>query len=291
MQLLFRYGYLKLHPISLALSDLQYGLLVLSTVLIAAGGYVINDVFDQDTDEENKPEKVIIGKYITESKAYTIYVSLTVIGVAIGFYLSNLINHPNFAVFFILIATLLYFYASTLKQMVLIGNITVALLLSFSVLLIGVFDLLPATNIYNQSDMALHFSILLDYAKFAFIINLIREIIKDLEDYQGDHAQGMRTLAIVLGKEKTAKLCFVLLLLPILYLLYYTTTNLLVYNLIYAILYMLIAVIAPLVFCLIKTWSAKEKSDFKLISSVLKWVVFFGIVSITVITLNVKHNV
>jgi len=82
-----------------------------------------------------------------------------------------------------------------------------------------------------------------------------------------------------------------LLLLPILYLLYYTTTNLLVYNLIYAILYMLIAVIAPLVFCLIKTWSAKEKSDFKLISSVLKWVVFFGIVSITVITLNVKHNV
>jgi 4-hydroxybenzoate polyprenyltransferase len=80
-----------------------------------------------------------------------------------------------------------------------------SLLLSFSVVIIGVFDLYPAINAENQLLMASLFSILLDYAIFAFVINLIREI-KDLEDINGDTSQGMKTLAIVLGILKTTKL-------------------------------------------------------------------------------------
>jgi hypothetical protein len=170
MQLLFRYAFLKWQDVPLSLADWQYVFLVLSTVLIAAGGYVINDIFDQDTDADNKPGKTIVGSKISESAAYNIYVALNITGVGIGFYLSNVIMRPGFATIFILIAALLYLYATSLKQTLLIGNIIVAVLLSFSVIIIGIFDLFPATYEGNQKQMGVLFSILIDYAIYAFII-------------------------------------------------------------------------------------------------------------------------
>jgi 4-hydroxybenzoate polyprenyltransferase len=291
MQLVFRFGYLELIKIPLSLFYWQYSLLVLATVLIAAGGYVINDIFDQETDEVNKPEKAIIGKHISESKAYTIYASLTITGVACGFVLANSVSHPNFAVLFVLIATLLYFYASSLKQIAVVGNILVATLLAFSVIIIGIFDIVPNTFDINRAQMGLAFSILFDYAKFAFIINLVREIIKDIEDINGDNSQGIRTLPIIIGSKKTAIIAFVLLLIPTLYLFYYINDNLFANNLYYSIFYLLALVIAPMIFCLIKIVNAKEKSDFHFISQLLKWIIFFGILSVAVITLNIKYNV
>ncbi|MEZ7499433.1 geranylgeranylglycerol-phosphate geranylgeranyltransferase [Flavobacterium sp. Arc3] len=290
MQLLFRYGFLKLQNIPLALSDWQYGLLVLSTVLIAAAGYVINNIFDQDTDLDNKPHQVIIGKSISESRAYNIYAALNISGVAIGFYLSNVIVKPSFATIFILIAASLYIYATSLKQMMILGNIIVALLVAFSVVIIGVFDLYPAIDAANQLAMANLFSILLDYALFAFIINFIREIVKDLEDIQGDNNQGMKTLAIVLGIEKTTKVVFVLAVLSIITLFVYTKTYLVANDLFIATLYGLLFVLAPLIFFTIKIWTAKTKEEFHTLSTLLKWILFFGILSIVIITLNIKYN-
>lgn len=290
MQLIFRFGYLELIKIPLSLFYWQYSLLILATVLIAAGGYVINDIFDQEADEINKPKDTIIGKSISETNAYTIYAALTITGVACGFVLANSVEHPNFAIIFVLIATLLYFYASTLKQVAVIGNIVVAALLAFSVIIIGIFDIFPNTFDFNQQQMSVAFSILLDYAKFAFIINLVREIIKDCEDFNGDNMQGMRTLPIVIGVEKTTKIAFVLLLLPTLYLFYYIYNYLYQNDLFYGIFYVFILVIAPIIYSLIQIWNAKEKSDFHFISKILKWVIFFGILSVAVITLNIKHN-
>lgn len=290
MQLLFRFGYLELIRIPLSLFYWQYALLVLSTVLIAAGGYVINDIFDQETDQENKPDKVFVGKFISESNAYTFYVTLTITGVACGFILSNSISHPNFVIIFIAIATLLYFYASTLKQIAIVGNIVVALLLAFSVIIIGIFDIFPNTFESNKQQMVLAFSILLDYAKFAFIINLVREIIKDCQDIYGDNLLEINTLPVLIGTKKTNKISFVLLLLPILYLFYYSKTYLFENNLFVSISYMIALVIAPMIVCLIKIWTAKEKADFHQISTLLKWIIFFGIVSIVIITLNIKYN-
>lgn len=290
MQLIFRFGFLKLQNIYLSLADWQYGLLVLSTVLLAAGGYVINDIFDQATDNENKPNKVIVGKNISETKAYNIYAALNIIGVGIGFYLSNVIEKPGFAAIFIVIAATLYLYATSLKQMLLVGNIIVALLLSFSVIIIGIFDLLPATYDGNQQLMSVMFRILLDYAIFAFIINFIREIVKDMEDVNGDYNQGMNTLPIVLGLSRTRKVAFVLLAIALLILLLYVNSNLMAFSLYFATVYALILVIGPLTFCLIKIWSAKSKKDLRLISSVLKLVIFFGVLSIYIITFNINRN-
>lgn len=288
MQLIFRYGFLKLQNIPLALNDWQYGLLVLSTVLIAAGGYVINNIFDQDTDNDNKPNNVIVGKSISETNAYSIYVALNIVGVSIGFYLSNVIAKPGFASLFILIASTLYFYAVNWKQMLLIGNFIVALLLSFSVIIIGIFDLFPVVNQSNQPLMANLFSILIDYAVFAFMINFIREIVKDLEDVNGDYNQGMRTLPIILGISRTAKVVSILSFIPVCAILLYINNYLM--PLLFVTIYMLLFVVGPLLYFSLKIWSASSQKQFHVLSSLLKWILLFGILSILVISLNMMYN-
>ncbi len=290
MQLIFRYGFLKLQNTPLALTDFQYVLLVLATVCVAAGGYSINNILDVETDKENKPEEVIVGQSLSEIKAYNCYIGFTIIGVAIGFYLANIINKPSLASLFIAIAATLYFYATNLKQSLLIGNIIVALLLSFSVLIIGLFDLYPITSEKNRPLMGLLFGILLDYAIFAFIINLIREIVKDCEDIEGDSNQGMSTLPIVFGIKKTTKLVFGLSFIPIICVAHYINQYLFSNGLLISTLYGLAFILAPLIYFTIKIGSAKTKIDFHFLSSFLKWILFFGIISIAVISLNLKYN-
>lgn len=290
MQLIFRYGFLKWQYIPLALADWQYVLLVLSTVFIAAAGYVINDIFDQNADDENKPAKSFVGKSISETAAYNLYVALNVAGVGIGFYLSNVIQKPAFAVVFILITATLYLYATSLKQIMILGNVIVALLLSFSILIIGVFDLFPATYEGNQAEMRTLFSILSDYAIMAFIINFIREIVKDMEDVNGDYNQGMKTLPIVLGVKRTTKVTFALSLIPILILLYYTNAYFIANNLIITAIYILLAVVGPLLYFSIKIWSATNKKEFHHLSLVLKFVILFGIISIAIVAYNIRNH-
>ena len=290
MQLFFRYGFLKHQNIPLALADFQFVLLVLSTLLIAAGGYVINDIFDQETDAENKPEKTIVGNSISESAAYNIYVALTLSGVCIGYYLSNVIQRPMFLIIFILIASLLYFYATTLKQIALIGKIVVALILSFSVMIINFFDIFPATADENRDIMRPIFLILFDYAIFAFVINLIREIVKDLQDIKGDYNQGLRTLPIVLGTQRTSRILAILIIIPVVVLLTYINNYLMSNNLYISTIYGLILVVAPLIFCAINLWNSKTTNQFAKISTILKWVIFFGILSIVIIDQNIKKH-
>ena len=290
MQLVFRYGFLKLQNIPLALSDWQYGLLVLATVSIAAGGYIINAILDVKTDTDNRPSTIIIGKSISETEGYNLYIGFTAIGVVSGFYLSNIINKPSFASLFIIIAATLYFYSLSLKQSLLIGNLIIALLLSVSLLIVGVFDLYPVTFEENRAVMGLLFGILLDYAIFAFLLNFIREIVKDLEDVKGDSNQEMRTLPIVFGVKRTTILVFVLSIIPILCVLYYLNYYLFQSGLILSAIYGFVFILAPLIYFTIKIGSATQTKDFRHLSTVLKWVLFFGILSIVVISLNIKHH-
>lgn len=290
MQFLFRFDFLELQHIPLALNNWQYCLLVLSTMLLAAAGYVINDIFDQDTDTINKPNKVIVGKSISENNAYSIYAGLNITGVCIGFYLSNVIMKPSFATVFILIAATLYLYATSLKQIAVIGNIIVALTLSLSVIIIGVFDIYPLTTSANQAIMANLFSILIDYAIFAFMINLLREMVKDIEDIKGDEHQEMKTLPIIIGPLTTTKIIFALSFIPIAFLFFYINNYFVNNNLFIATAYAFVFVLGPLFYFTIKIWTANTKKDFHSLSSLLKWILFFGILSIIIITLNISYN-
>ncbi|WP_348797408.1 geranylgeranylglycerol-phosphate geranylgeranyltransferase [Flavobacterium adhaerens] len=289
MQFLFRYGFLSFQNIPLALNNWQYILLVLATLAIAAGGYIINNIMDQATDNSNKPNQVVVGKSITETLAYNLYFLVTILGVGIGFYLSNLIGKPVFASIFIIISATLYLYATSLKQMFLIGNVVVALLLAFSVIIIGLFDLLPIITVENRQAVADLFSILLDYALFAFIINFLREIVKDLEDVNGDYNQGMNTLPIALGISRTSKIVLGLSTIPLVMVVLYMKTYFFDNNLHLATIYTLLFIVAPFIYFIIKMADAKKSKEFHHLSSVLKLIILFGLFSIAIVTYNILH--
>jgi 4-hydroxybenzoate polyprenyltransferase len=290
MQCIIRYGFLKLQKVELALADWQFALLVLSTVFIAAGGYIINDIMDQETDSINRPNQVIVGRSISESMAYNLYFGFTIAGALIGFYLSNLIYRDNFFGIFIITSLLLYIYATSFKQIAVIGNILVSLALALSVIIVGLFDIIPATDQVNRFQMMLWLELLFDYAVFAFLLNFIREIIKDLEDIKGDYNQGMRTLPIVIGVSRTAKVVAVITVIATVILLWYINNHLMNSGLYIATIYALVFLVSPLIFAVVKVWTAATQKEFHLLSNVIKAVIFFGILFILIVNLNIKFN-
>lgn len=290
MQYIIRYGFLKLQNVGLALNDWMFALLVLATVLIAAAGYVINDVYDIETDEINKPGKNQIGKTISEEMGFNIFIGLNIVALIIGFYLSNKIMKTSFLGIFIISSMLLYLYATSWKKIAIVGNLIIALLTAFSVLIIGMFDIIPAIYSENEALMKTLLSILFDYALFAFLVNFLREIVKDIEDINGDYNQGMNTLPILIGTQRTAKISAIFGLGIVCMLFWYINKNLMDNGLLIATIYGLIALVAPLVFFSIKIWSAKTQKEFHLMSSLLKLVIFLGILFILIINYNIFYN-
>jgi len=278
MQILIRYGLLLPFGAELALSTFNFTLLIISTICLAAAGYIINDIYDVDIDKINKPEQVLIGKKVSEKTAYNLFVALNILGVGIGFYLANLIGKPGFSAIFILISALLYLYATYLKSIPLIGNIAISSLVALSLLIVGLFDLMPAINFLNQDYQSLAFRNLLDYALFAFIINLIREIVKDLEDINGDKNGGLNTLPIAIGRKRTSYIAFGLGIATLFLTIYYIYVHL--YNYTIAILYFLLFIIAPLLYFCTKIWDAKDKNEYRFLSKLLKIIMLLGMCSI-----------
>ena len=153
--------------------------------MIAAAGYIINDYYDIKIDYVNKPHKVVVGKLIKRRIVLASHFILNFIGIIIGFYLSISVGLINFMAGF-----LLWLYSNQLKRRPFIGNLVIAFLTGMSILVIA---------IYYQKNI----SLLLNYAVFAFSINLVREVIKDMEDLRGDMRFGSKTLPIIWGLRKT----------------------------------------------------------------------------------------
>jgi 4-hydroxybenzoate polyprenyltransferase len=279
IQIIIRYGFLKQQNVWQSLSDFQFGLLVFSTICIAGGYYIINALFDDQIDFSNSK--------ISETNAYYFYAILSIIGVLIGMYLSNVVQKPGFIALFIFMVALGYFQATTLKEIVAIKLVVKPLLASFSILIIPVFDLYPATYDENRRVMTLLFSILKDYAIFVFIIMFIRELISDLILIKNNTS----SVQNFIGLKKTTYLICLLIIAPTLYLVYYTLIYLLENNLIISVIYMSIAVLSPLFICLIKTINATESKDYIQINTYLKYILILGVFSIFIITFNIQHNV
>ena len=277
-QLLIKYALLNSFGIATTLSDFGFFLLCLSTVCIAAAGNIINDIHDVETDKINKPQKTIVGNQISVTTAQNLYLGLSILGVIIGFYLSNIIGRPGFSALFIMISGLLYLYATYLKQILILGNVVVSILVAMVIIIVGLYELLPAITPQNQQTQGIIFSILLDYALFAFLINWLREMIKDQEDIIGDYNTGRNTLPIVIGKDRTNKVIFIIGLLPLAAVVYYLYEYL--FNNLYAVLYVLLLVVAPLLYFLVQLWTAKTRKQFAHLSIILKLIMIFGLLSL-----------
>jgi len=278
MQLLVKYALLEPFEADFMFNWFGITLLIIATLCLAAAGNIINDIYDVETDNVNRPSKVIVGKKVSEKTAYNLFFAFNIIAILIGFYLSHLVGRSGFFALFVIISGLLFVYASYLKQTLLVGNIVVSVMVAMSILIVGLFELLPAITPQNQQVQLFFFKILLDYALFAFIINLIREIAKDLEDVDGDYKAGMNTLPIAIGRERASKVLFGLTFIPLFAVVYYVMTYM--YKQPIAVGYFLLFIIAPLLYISIKSFSAKSKKEFHHISNMLKLVMLFGMLSL-----------
>nr|WP_283411519.1 geranylgeranylglycerol-phosphate geranylgeranyltransferase [Algoriphagus winogradskyi] len=174
------------------LQDYKLYLIIFSTLLITAAGYMINDYYDVKIDYVNRPNEVVVGKGIKRRVIILLHSFLNFTAIGLGYLVSPKIAFINFVAAF-----LLWIYSNQLKREPFIGNVTVAFLTGLSIYIIAIH--------YQKAEL-----LVLTYAIFAFFLNLIREIIKDIEDRQGDRKHGCRTLPIVLGFRKTKAVIFLI---------------------------------------------------------------------------------
>jgi 4-hydroxybenzoate polyprenyltransferase len=201
-------------------------LLVLSTLLIAAGGYIINDYFDVKTDLINRPDTVVVDRVIKRRWAIILHLIVTIAGILLGMWVSLKTGYLRLSLFHIGAAVLLWVYSTGLKKSFLAGNVAVSLLTASVAFIPLVFEMgvMHRTQpgfIFSHRPLMLHaFKISMVFAVFAFVTSMAREIIKDMEDYYGDRETGGRTMPIVWGLRAGKLVAFFLLLITDLLLLF-----------------------------------------------------------------------
>ena len=274
------YSILKVRGYELQMGEFDFFLLSLSTVMIAASGYIINDYFDVKIDRINKPEKLLIDKHIKRRVAMGAHIVINIIAISIGVLLAYKIGVWKLGIIYFICAGGLWYYSTSFKRQFLTGNLIIALFTAFIPLIAGVFEILLLYKKYLALDPSISFrdiwTWLLGLSAFAFITTLLREIIKDMEDYQGDRLDGCRTIPIVLGVNKSKSIITVIILLIVGTLGYFQAQQLHVGDH-KSFTYFLVLLQLPFVFLIYKIIIASEKKDFHFASSLTKLIMLSGI--------------
>lgn len=258
-------------------------LIAAATILIAAGGYVINDYFDIKIDRINRPDQLIVTQYISKENAMRLSIGLSGVGMVCGLVAAWLLRSSTIAILFAIIPGLLWFYSSSYKRLLIVGNVTIALLSALSPMMIA---------IANVAQLQLKYSTILPYTTlehdiyawvggfslFAFLLTWIREIVKDLQDQMGDRELECHSMPIVWGNIVTKIVVTALIVL----------TTVLIGWFWYSLLpfdhswqsfstrYIVLAIIIPLWGALWLLWAAKIPSDYRTCQQVLKLTMFLG---------------
>jgi 4-hydroxybenzoate polyprenyltransferase len=256
----------------------QFSWLLIASVCIAAAGYIINDYFDLNIDRINKPDKNVIGKIISRRWAILWHMALSILGllataVAVSFQKWYLILANLICVI------LLWLYSTSLKKQLLVGNIVISILTAWTILILF-FARIPFDAAFGITEevTAKFFRVTFLYAGFAFLISIIREAVKDVEDMEGDRRYGCKTLPIVAGVVATkvyTSVWIVVLIAALIILQLY----ILQFQWWLAIIYSMLFIIFPLIHFFYKHYKAKTKADFAALSSYTKWIMLAGILS------------
>lgn len=266
--------------------NLSFVLFVLGYILIVAGGYAINDYYDIGIDEINKPDKTILRKELPLSYGQLSYFITTIFGFIISIWAIMRINAPKLIFVLIIITLLFWFYSTKYKREFVSGNIAISILAAAGVMLPWLYELFA--SIYNlviptnQLQITIIVSI---YSGFAFLLTLIREILKDIADIEGDKEFACTTMPIKLGIAKTKNILYVLSavliigLISILYCLYR-------FQYMYLFVFTVVLSIFLLYFFFL-LYKSKELSDYKKLSDMLKLIFLAGILSMQLFYLEV----
>ncbi len=254
-------------------NNLQFTYLSSSILFITAGGYIINDIFDLRTDKINKPNKVIIDRFITTKSALKAYYIITSLGLLLGFLMSYKWYHLGL---FLVPTIVLFLYSKYFKKKMFLGNVIISLLIAYSIYLIYKYHFITQCCYeYSIFEEPLKNTIFV-YIIFSFITTLIREIIKDIEDINGDLKIKAKTLPIVIGRKRASHVAFFfssILLIFLLLVLQFIRSEYLFLG--YGIIFLLL----PLLYFMYKLWFAETKKDFSSLSNQMKIIMLFGILS------------
>ncbi len=249
------------------LLDFNLFIIVIVSSLTIASGYIINNFYDSKKDLINKPNKSKIDRLVSQKTKLQVYFSVNFIVFLLSFFVSF-----RAVLFFSTYIFLIWFYSHKLKKMLIIGNLTA----SFLAVLPFFAILLYYKNLYPQ---------IFAHATFLFLLLLIREMIKDLENIKGDMANDYQTIPVVYGEDfskKSISLLTVLTIIPIYYLIE-------IFEVGYMDIYFYVSLIF-LIFFLLKLWKSNSKLDYLLLHNILKLLVVSGVFCIVLINPEVLFH-
>jgi 4-hydroxybenzoate polyprenyltransferase len=256
--------------------DFQLFIIVLASSLTIASGYIINSFYDSKKDLINRPNKSQLDRLVSQKTKLRVYFSLNFFVALIAFFVSF-----RAVLFFSVYIFLIWFYSHKIKKYTLIGNLMAAFLavLPFFGILLYFYLKMPLYEIENNSAKL---SVILSHASFLFLLILIREMIKDLENLKGDLANDYKTIPIIYGEEVSKKIITGLTLTTIVPV--YFLIN--VYDVGYMDIYFYSCFIV-LIFFLLYMWKWNTKEQYVLLHNVLKFLIVSGVFCIVLINPSV----
>ena len=268
-------------------------LLIVSVVGIAAGGYVINDYFDVKIDRINRPDNLVVTRIISRDAAMNLFYGLTAVGVIAGTVVAWWAHSWTLLFTYVVIPGLLWFYSASYKRMFLVGNLVVAFASAIVPLLVAIAN---ADYLHHLYQNALAYSPIVGelyvwtggFAAFAFLLTWVREIVKDIEDIEGDREMECRTLPIVWG-DKVAKIIATILLVVIATLIVYILFAVLPFSHEWKSLptrYVVFGLIVPILCSIILLWAANNRTEYHRVQTIIKFAMFMGMLFSYVIATN-----
>lgn len=259
--------------LNLLLNQVDMALLVLSCLFVAAGGYLINDYYDQEADREN-------GRRVVAQPAAVLrwYGILSVAGIALGAWVGYRAGLLNLAIIHIITTFLLWKYAESWKGVPLLGNLIVSALLGLMLFVPLVYEYIAMSVLYREAAASARFLLYaaLVYAAFSYLTNMVRELAKTAQDVKGDEQAGYRTFAVAYGAAATRRLSVILMLVVLLGLLLIAYQQI-VQQSWYNLGYLLFATVLPAAWALVQLIQSKASAHFAKASRTLKWLLLGGI--------------
>ncbi len=272
----------KLFTTLLPFTTVEFCLFVLSVLLVAAAGNIINDYFDFELDKEYKPYRPLPQAAFSLDQAFYMHAVFAFAGIAIGFYLGYQTNNYKTGYFYVICVLLLYLYSSYLKKIPLVGNVVVSALTGFVFLLLLMFEKNFLATVQFESSQYVFGMLLLQvkfYGGFAFITNLARELVKDIEDVEGDASYKINTMAVQFGITITRYVALAVLV-ALLGGLGFFMKWLIEAGALKQVSYLAVAVAVPVVAAIVLLLTPKEQKDYARISVLLKVIMLLGVLSI-----------
>lgn len=272
----------KLFTTLLPFIHVDFVLFVLSVVFIAAAGNILNDYYDFALDKEFKPERPLPQGIFSLDAAMYLHAAFAFAGIGLGFYLGYQAGNFKVGYIYVICTLLLYIYSAYLKKIPLAGNVVVSALTGFVFLLLMLFEVTFLNTIsFEGANYVLDMLLwqVKFYGGFAFLTNLAREIVKDIEDAEGDEQHGINTLPVQFGIT-TAKVTVVIVLVALLAGLGFFMRGFLEAKAIKEFAYLTISVVIPVIAAIIMVFMAKEQKQYSRISMLLKVIMLMGILSI-----------